>query len=697
MREWKELSRQLETLAERLKIFSGDAKEDPDSIHRSLLAGLLGRIGKFDEEERNYRAAHQLRFTIHPSSSLKRKTPPWVMAGELVDTAKLFARNVTEIDPRWIEPIAGNICRHSYHSPEWDANSGFVRATEQVTLYGLVIVPARRCDYSRIDFAKAREIFIRRGIIDGDFPRPPPPLKTNFQIISSLRRHAEQIRRLDAFNADGLEQFFNKAIPPDIASADALRKWLRYANKNDIKRFTLNEADWRTKKNSEDFPETIKIAGKTIRLSYRHAPDKPDIDGITCTVKKSDTGILRLWRSDWLVPGMLSEKLRWYLCALPSQYRRLLSPLEDAANIILPLLRPGEAPFIEDLRRAINSRWGFSIPLEVWQAMQAPPHLRMRFRVIDDESSKIIAATRNLEEIPLFSPPAVQQAVKSTSWTFDDIPESVSEGDGGWKTTLYPALSDEGDGVVIKLYPNPQKAQATHAVGVTRLFLFALGKKAQIKFRRDRLGFTAALYLKNADYNDERIASDISFAAVSEVFVRGKTPIRSLTEFNRRQQECQSALPKTIAELSEIFNTCAAKAAEITNLLDSSSLREETLDSISTQLAWLLYRGYPRNVPLATLRNYRRYLNGAAIRIERAKTNPLGDIAKEAIFSPYWEKYREAVKPENQGKSNLKALMEYRWMLEEFRISLFAQELHTPQPVSPKRLDQKWAEVEFKK
>ena len=692
MREWRDLARQLETLACRLGLCGGDSgKEDHDLIHRSLLAGLLSRIGKFDEEKRDYRGARALRFAVHPSSALKRKPWPWIMAGELVDTERLFARNAAAIDPRWIEPVAGAACRRSYHSPEWDARSGFVRATEQVTLYGLVIVPARRCDYSRIDPVRAREIFIRRGIVDGEFPRPPPAVRKNLEVIASLRQRAERIRRFDAFDADGLERFFERTIPPGIASADQLRRWLGRADESEVRRFILRESDWLKNIRDDGFPEVLVIAGRKIRLSYRHDPDDPETDGVTCTVKNSDADVLGLWRSDWLVPGMIPEKLRWHLSSLPSQYRRLLSPIDDAADILLPLLKPGSAPFADELCRAVRERWGFAIPRQAWHEEKLPPHLRMRFRIIGDDGKPLIV-TRDKDKIaPAEKTARAKAAAKSVSWTFGDIPEH-SGGDGA-QARLYYALRDEGDGVSLRLFGDALAAASAHDAGVTRLFTVALSKTVRIPFRGAGAGFSAALYLKNLGYADDDITADLLYGAVSETMVRGKTAVRTLREFEKRLEDARSEVPATLSLMHQLFKSAAIRAAEISNTLEDGRLDEMTADSVSTQLSWLIYRGFPRNVALSTLKNYSRYLEGAAIRLMRARTNRSGDLKKEAVFSPYWERYREAVRPENSKGMNRKALIEYRWMLEEFRISLFAQELHTPEPVSPKRLDAKWREV----
>ena len=738
MREWRDLTRQLETLSKRLGLSfaessanhtrkaAAEAAEHSARLHRSLLSGLLGRIGRYDEEKRDYRGAHGLRFALHPSSVLAKalkkdkgqrtankavnrqpatdnhQSPStWIVAGELVDTARLFARDAAVIDVRWLEPVAGDICKHSYHSPEWDAQSGFVRATEQVTLYGLVIVPERRCDYSRIDPAFARRIFIRRGLVDGEFPHPPPAVRGNIQLLDALRRHAERTRHPEFFDADRLFAHFDAIVPPDICSADALRKWLRLEHPETVEAFVLKKRDWwpRQTASSRDFPDTLRIADTTISLAYQHTPDDPENDGITCSIKRADLAVLRFWRSDWLVPGLLSEKVAWMLGTLPSALRRVLSPLEESLAILLPMLRPDGEPLETAVRRAVDERWGFRIPENVWNWQKLPAHLQMRFRVRDDRTGRTILLTRNPEEaLKLLddrSSSAPHRAARlSQTWDFGDIPAKQVDRNSGWETTSYPALVDEGSGVSLKLFANPIKQAKAHAAGVTRLFLNALNKTSSVSFRRSRIDLDAALYLKELGYEDAAIAADILAGAVCETYVRNRPEIRTAAEFAHRLAEDRASLVRTQSEMTSILIESAAQARKLCGALSDERLAEETVDSVSEQLAWLLYPKFPRFVPLAILRHYRRYLKGAAIRLERARLSPAADLKKEALFAPYWQRYREAVK--DQTRLSAAALTGFRWMLEEYRVSLFAQELHTPEPVSPKRLESKWAEVTLK-
>ncbi len=722
MREWRDLVRQLTDLAKRLGLSLQDDFA-PEKFHQALLSGLLGRIGKYDPEAHDYRGAHGLRFALHPSSVLTKKaklqrtknqepgtknpSPPWIMAGELVDTARLFARNAAVLDPAWIEPVAGTICKHSYHSPEWDEQSGFVRATEQVTLYGLVIVPARRCDFSRVNLPFAREVFIRRGLVDGDFPHPPPEVRQNNALLDALRRRADKSRRPELFDAERLCAHFAKILPPDVASAPALCKWLRRTN--DHPDFILRKKDWWPSENlpDADFPDSIRIGGVKMALTYRNAPDDPEEDGITCTVRKADAAALRLWRADWLVPGALPEKLTYLLSSLPSAQRRVLQPLTDTVATLLAKLKPGSEPLMDAVRRTIYEEFGFRITPETWANLRLPPHLRVRFRIRDD-AGRMLAASRDLNEAlslagvtaTTSSSPITKNQEPGTknqepgSWIFGTIPEKTTDAKAGWTLEHFPALQDDGDkGVSLRLFADAKTAAAAHAAGVTRLYLLALDNSVRYPFKRKQLPLAAQLYLKSLDYDDARISADILAGAVREAFVRNQPPVRDAAEFERRLREQRTTLIEVQAEMTKILADAFTAAARIDDRLQESSCPEETADSIQTQLAWLLYRGFPKNVPLARLRHYKRYLKGAEIRVERARANPFGDRSKEDLLAPYWQLYEDAVTGKSKVKFDASALVEIRWLIEEYRVSLFAQELHTAEPVSPKRLDAKLAEA----
>lgn len=589
MREWRDIVRQLTDLSRRLKLDVESDNGGTDALHMSLMSGLLSRLGHFFPEESEYRGAHGLHFAIHPSSvlakDLKRRAnhqPPanahqtqaarqeptdWIMAGELVDTSRLFARNAAVIDPRWIESVAGPVCKHSYRDPFWDAEHGFVRATEQVTLYGLVIVPSRRRDYSRIDPVKSRELFIIHGLVLGEFPHAPAPVKENAALIAEIRKRSEQLRQHDLFDMDRLAAFFNEVVPPEIVSAGEMRKWLATASPEERTRLRLKRNEWlpSAARSSSAFPESIRVENAKIALSYRHTPDEPETDGITATIRKPDASVLRHWRSDWLVPGALGLKVNFILDSLPSAYRRVLAPIADTTAVILPLLDSFRSlPLVDAIRKVLLMHNGIRIPAEAFDKIVLPPHLKVRFR-IKDEDGKILAESRDLDE-------ALEKAGVEVKTKAEEIIEKL---------------------------PPPK-------------------------------------------------------------------PTREQKELERQIREI---------------------------LLMAKALPDDIYDSIETQVAWLTFPGWERLLAPERLAEYPRFLRAIRKRIERAKTNPTGDRSKDARFEPWWEQYTELVSNPKALIADRSALNEYRWLLEEYRISLFAQELGTRVPASPNRLAALWVKA----
>ena len=726
MREWRDLVRQLTDLSKRLGLDIESDNGGPDALHRALLTGLLARIGHLDPETNDYRGAHALRFALHPSSVLGKKglwardarraagksnnqtikqsnnSPEWIVAGELVDTSRLFARNAAEIDVRWIEPLAGDIAKHSYRSPEWDAENGFVRATEQVTLYGLVIVPARRRDYSRIDPALSRQMFLLHALAMGEFPHPPPLVRENAALIGEIKKRAERLRRPELFDANALVRHFDDAIPHEIVSTRDLTKWLRVATEEEKSRFRLDKRQWLPKVgiSSAAFPDSIRIGGVKLALSYRHTPDDPERDGITCTVRKSDAAVLKLWSADWLVPGALPEKLAFLLGVLPSSLRRVVSPISDTVAIIAPLLSPGEKPLVDAVREVLKTHNGIAIPAAAWENVKYPPHLLVRYR-IKDEDGRIVAETRDLDAALAAAGVGGRSASASSphddekhfSWDFGTLDEKQTASSAGWTLTHYPALSDEGDGVKIKLFKSADDAARAHEAGVVRLFFLRLTQHTRPSFATNRLPLSAGLYLGTIGYERSRIADDLLWAAIRMGAVAGFAPIRTEEDFETRFKERRGAIDAAKAELTAHFSSILESAAGCADRLETAAPAEDIYDAVETQLAWLVFPGFLKAVPPERLKHYDRYLRGIRVRIDRARSNPSGDRAKESRVAPYWEQYREAILGKGPKIANLDALAEYRWMVEEFRVSVFAPEVRAAIPVSEKRLDAKWAEA----
>ncbi len=697
MREWRDIAQQLTALAKRLGLDTENDNGGEVSLHRALLSGLLARIGHIDPETREYRGAHALRFSIHPSSVLakEKRAKEWIVAGELVDTSRLFARNAAAIDVSWIEPLALDIVKRSYRSPEWDAENGFARAIEQVTLYGLVIVPARRRDLSRIDPVTSRALFIEHALVRGEFPNPPPAVRQNLSLIGEISRRAQRLRRPELYDPHALERHFESVLPKEIVSARDLVKWLRSASESERDAFRLDKRRWFPKVDvsSSAFPDFIRIGNARLSLSYRHSPDDPERDGITCTVRVKDAPMLKLWNADWLVPGALPEKVAFLLNSLPSSLRRVVAPVSDCVADLLPLLKPDETPLQEALKSLLRARRGVFIPQNAWADIKYPPHLTVRYR-IKAEDGRILAETRSLtqalkaagEKASASSDVADQK--KSTDWSFGDIPERTESPAASWTLTHYPALSDEGDGVTLRLFSSPEKAAASHSAGLTRLIFLRLTQHSKPSFSTGRLPFDAALYMKTIGYEPSRAGEDILWAAIRSAAVDALPAVRTKEEFENRIASTKGKIDAAKADITALFTAALTETASVSGHLDAANLPDDIADAIGTQLAWLVFPGFARAVAPERLRQYARYLKGVRIRIDRARANPPTDRKKESRFAPYWERCREAFV---SGKiKRREQLDEYRWMIEEYRISVFAPEAKTAVPVSEKRLDALW-------
>ena len=399
MREWRDITRQLGELAARLDLDMKSDNGGPEAMHRALLAGLLGRIGKYDPEKGEYRGAHGTRFSLHPGSTLsksakKRKggsTPEWIMAGELVDTTRLFARNAAGTCPEAIEAAAGRLCRHSWHGEHWDAQSGFVRAFERVTLYGLVLVDGRRRDFSRIDPKKSRELFIMHALVLGEFSNPPREVAANIRVVDEIRSAAERSRRPELFDQTALAAHFDASVPKNVVSAGELRKWLAAATREERSAFALKREDWIKKSDEDDdrlFPRFVRIGDAKFRLFYRHCPSDPETDGITCVATPETAAALRLWRADRLVPGFLPEKVSAVICALPSATRRALPPPAESTAIVSPIIQEAPGGFADAFCRAVAERFGVRIEPSAVESIRLPQHLSMRYEVRDKKSAE---------------------------------------------------------------------------------------------------------------------------------------------------------------------------------------------------------------------------------------------------------------------------------------------------------------------
>ena len=727
MREWRELVSRLTSLCERIKLDTKSNNTSADLLHRSLLPSLLGKIGKFDDEECEFRGAHGIRFQIHPSSVLSKSFKPkkqfikkrnssnsakernkqaeWVMAGELVDTSRLFAREVSRIDPSWIEIAAEGIVKRSYHSPEWDEKYGFVRAKEKVTLHGLLLVDGRRRDFSRIDPNLSRHLFILHALVLGEVTDPPPLLRKNREIIEEIEKISEQRRKKEIFDIDRLISFFDAALPDGIVSLYEMKKFLHRATPAEKKALTLNREEWLGGINFSqcDFPDEISVAGTKFTLQYRNTPDEPELDGITCIAKKSNAKTLSLWREDYLVPGLLPEKVATILNSLPSSIRRALPGTTETLSLILPILKASDAPLTDSIRHAVYKRLGIRIPESTIEEIKIPPHLTVRFKICDDETGKELSSSRNLLEalrkagVTNDAKRAAVPTVKHTSWDFGDVTQEQTVDRSNWEVKHFKALHDEGDGVSLRLYKTLDEARTEHERGTARLMALEITRLSKREYATRALSFTAALFFNSINYDKVHLASDILIKAILRAALSSSQPIRTEKDFHDILKTKRSQIDSEYSFLTKLVNSIFEDAGACSLAMEDGKLPDDIIDDITSQIAYLVHRGFVASTPYEELTFYPKFFKALKIRIDRAKSDKSRDRMKMARFEPYWKQYHDAVIKKTVPIHNRNAFSQYRWLLEEYRISLFAQEIRANRKVSPEILSRLYLEATSEK
>ncbi len=725
MRDWMDLRGQLEGLCTSIKLDISTGTGGDAGLHRALLTGLLSNIGQRDPEANDYRGARGIRFALFPGSGLmklKEAKPvrpeqghdprekatsaanrDWIMAGELVDTSRLFARTAACIDIAWIEPIAKRHCKYNYHSAQWDPVYGFTRVCERVTLFGLVIAESRVRDYSRINPVVSRELLIREGLVNGAFPKPLPAfLSANLTRTNALLDAEAKTRQHGVlFDPDIAFAFYDARIPPSVCNAHDLREWL----KDNEHSLVMQDVDMPTAQDlSRDFPDSITLNGTRLALTYLNAPGESN-DGVSCRVPASFLPMVTSWQSDWLVPGLLDEKVRWLMNVLPSKIRRLLQPYDETIGLCRSRMTPGRGTLAQALADAIYAVRAIRVPVDGWNEDVCPTHLRMRFVAINEEGVELGSGRDCTTLARLFAKDSASatQALRPvskwhrdaiTTWDVGELPSQVDVGKAGWPIIHYPALEDKGDAVSLRLFSDAGEAAAVHDKGVCRLFALALGKEWKRYQSAPSLPRDVSLYLAQLETTATALGIEIGAAALRETFTADKPAIRDEATFKARLKSEQSRLHALHLERTRLVLSILQTTSELTTILTKGKdIQRSTCENILDQLAWLVFPGFAESTPLSHLQEVPRYLEACRMRIQRCKINPAGDSRKEAELQPVWQQYTDFIESDKLLRADKKLLSHYRWMVEEFRVSLFAQELRTPYPVSSKRLNTLWSEL----
>jgi ATP-dependent helicase HrpA len=706
MREWSDVHQQLSRIVREMGFRPNERPAGDEAVHRALLPGLLSRVGMWHPEQRVYLGARQTRFQLHPSSGLAKKPPPWIVAAELVETSQLFARHAARVDPAWLEAAGGALCKRSHGDPHWEQRPAQVMAREQVTLYGLPIARDRKVHYGPIDPRASRRLFLIHALVRQEYATKGAFMEANRALFDEVRRLRDRARRSDMLaDDDAVARFFEKRVPDEVYSGKTFEAWRALAEAEDPRVLHLGLADVLLDEaadlSPERFPDTLALGGATLPLSYRFDPGEDD-DGVTITLPLAllpglDPGVLA-----WTLPGWHAEKITLLCESLPKAIRKALGPLPDLAATLAQSLRPFEGPILPVLGRAILDLTGVRVAPDAWNPRDLPPYLGFYFRVV--EGDRPLGEGRDLGDLQDRLRARAQEAWQRgagaswareglTSWSFDALPERVPMEIGGASLLAYPALIDAATSVALR--PLASRAAADEATrgGLRRLFLLQLGSS----LNRIEQQIPASVAMSSlADTAGPAPRQKLALRALDEAFLLGDPAQfpRARKAFIERFEAGRLRLPAALAELGRLAQEIGAaldEARAALRALDGKpGAPRAALDDVRGQIALLVPPGLLTHAPRERLAHLPRYLRAIRVRLDRLPNGPQKDQAKAAQVLPFWTdwlKHREALRARGVPGEELEA---FRWLIEEYRVSIFAPELRAAVPVSPQRLAEQW-------
>ncbi len=710
LKEWRELHGQLLEIVSEMDFKRNEKEANYEQIHKALLAGLLGNIGFKDGESESYAGARGIRFYIAPGSTLKKTRPKWVIAAELVDTTKLYARCVAKIEPDWIEPLARGLTESHYSDPRWDRKMGMVNAWERVSLYGLTIIPKRRVHYGPINPVESREIFIREALANGEFDTRAPFFMANERLIAEVEELEHKARRQDVLvDEHQLFSFYDAKIPADIVNAASFEKWRTEAEKLNPKLLYLTRDD--LMRHGADaitavqFPEKILLDHVETPLKYRFEPGHV-LDGVTATIPLALLNQLNSVQTEWLVPGMLREKLTYLIKALPKTFRRVCVPVPEFVTGFLESVDyQFSTPILETLASYIQHKTTLKVSKDDWDLNDIPPHHLMNFSVIDD-AGRELAMARDWNALKKQLGSAAQLTFRNTSpdiektglkqWDFGDLPQTLSFERDGLKVVGYPALEDEIESVSVKLFDTEREAVVNLRKGVCRLMRFEL-KEQMKQLEKSLPNFNQYALTLRGVMSPEDLREDMLLTIADRAFIGEDDLPRTNDDFMKLKARARTRLP---AVTQAVARQVQAIATEYQLLVNQQAKMPATVNrlkrDVEQQIYLLVYKGCFSQTPWEHLQHISRYLKALRLRIEKHPANPDRDGKNAASVGQIWQKWQDKVSALQQAHHDIpQALQDFRWLIEELRVSLFAQELKTPFPVSIKRLEKTWAEMHF--
>jgi len=685
-----------------------------DRVHQSLLAGLLSHIGMQDADRKpasrssadratagarrrgpvEFAGARGARFAIFPDSPLARKPPPWVMAAELVETSRLWARTIARIEPEWAESLAGDLVRRSYSEPRWDARRGAVMATEKVTLYGLPIVAARQVNYGSIDPATARELFIQHALVEGDWQTHHPFLARNQQAREQAEELEHKARRRGLVADDtAVFDFYDARIPKTVTSARHFDSWWKKARHGDPGLLDLSAADLTGPLADQIRPEDFPARWGAIPLSYEFAPGEAD-DGVTADIQLKDLYDRNGAGLGWQVPGLRLELVTELIRGLPKELRRHFIPAPDTATTVLTTLGEPRGDLLDALSSALSRMAGVQVPRSAWDVAALPAHLRVTYRVLG-EDGEVLGTGKDLDELRARLRPRLAAVLTAagagltrtgiTRWDMGTLPREFSSG----QLRGYPALADAGDSVDITVFDSEAEAAESMRLGARRLLLLTV--PSGVRSIAGRLPMTAKMALSSHPYQGaQALLDDCAACAADQVIADAGGPAWDGDGFARLVEAARDRLAPRTATVLETVAEILAEAHDVQMRLATAGrgvpALAPALTDMRTQLADLIYPGFIADTGATRLPDLVRYLRAIGRRLDKLGGDHVRDAERMAIVhrvAAEFDAVRRDLPPAGQSNADIVAI---RWQLEELRVSLFAQVLGTPGPVSEKRI-----------
>lgn len=750
LREWRDIHTQLHTVVAEHKWVLNTKPASYEQLHLSMLAGLLGNIGQKSEAEDWYLGARGIKFYRHPGANLSKKPGRWIVCAELVETTRLFGRGIAAIEPLWLEQVGAHLIKKQLLEPHWEKKAAQVTALERATLYGLVIYHNRRTDYGRVDPAGARAIFIREALVAGEWETRWPFLLANQKLVKQVSELEHKSRRQDVLVDDELIfAFYDAQIPADVFSGASFERWYRDAHRLNPKLLLLTKEELMRHEaagiTTQAFPKTLRLGGVDCACAYLHEPGDAR-DGLSVSVPIFALNQVSEERCEWLVPGMLKDKVLALLKTLHQRPRSRLVPLPATAEKFTAALADpavfGAGSLMDALLKLVRDATSLDIVRNDIKADMIPPHHFMHLRVVD-EHGRQLGQGRNLGALkaelggqargafqalasikldslrpgpaepaarveprpdkassakPAHSPPPAKASQKHTLWDFGELPELMEIHKGGQTLIGFPALIDLGDSVTIEVFDEPEMAQTKHREGLRRLF--ALQIKDAVKYLEKNLPglqtmSAAFMQVGKTDSGSgggtqEELRNQIIELALDRAFLIEPLPTDEAA-FKRRIEEGRGRLTLIATEIARHAGLILLEYGAAARKLKDFKGGGDMTSDITQQLQRLIPKRFLVATPYAQLQHFPRYLKAVQLRIDKARGDPARDAAKLAELRPQDQRFWRLL-AERKGVQDAR-LQELRWLLEELRVSFFAQELRTPQPVSVKRLDKAWAQL----